>query len=140
MSLGYQIIDHIADIGIILKAPDIESLFVRAALSMTDLMVKGDNSEKKLLKDVKIKGHDLPDLMVRWLGEILYLFQGEKLLVHSIEDITIRDKIQLMSRLQCARYNRCKHEVLMEIKAVTYHQISIVKTNEGWETKVIFDI
>jgi len=39
-SLSYQIIDHTADLGIIVKGTDEKNLFIRAAQAMTDLMVR----------------------------------------------------------------------------------------------------
>jgi len=83
--LTYRIIYHTADLGIIVEGTDEKNLFIRAAQAMTDLMVKGDISRKTVIKDVFIRGEDFPDLMVKWLGEILYPFNGEKLLVHSIK-------------------------------------------------------
>ena len=66
--LPYQIIDHTADLGIIVKGPDVENLFILAAQAMTDIMVKGDISEKRATRDVLVAGEDFPDLIVRWLG------------------------------------------------------------------------
>ena len=137
--LTYQIIDHTADLGIIVKGPDVKSLFIRAAQAMTDLMVKGDISKKIATRDVLIEGEDFPDLMVRWLGEILYLFEGENLMVHSIEIKSI-SPIQLKSTLSLSSFEPEYHQVLREIKAVTYHQISVDKSDDGWEARVIFDI
>jgi len=137
--LEYQIIDHTADLGIIVKGPDVKNLFIIAAQAMIDLMVKGDISDRKVIRDIFIEGEDFPDLMVKWLGEILYLFEGENLLVNSIEIKSI-SPINLKSKLELTNFDPEKHEILREIKAVTYHQISVNKTNDGWETKVIFDI
>ena len=137
--LTYQIIDHTADLGIIVKGPDIKSLFILAAQAMTHLMVKGDISKKTAIRDVSVEGEDFPDLMVRWLGEILYLFEGENFIVHSIEIKSI-SPIQLKSILSLTGFEPEYHEVLREIKAVTYHQISVDKANNGWEARVIFDI
>jgi len=137
--LTYQVIDHTADLGIIVKGTDVEDLFISAAQAMTHLMVKGDISEKIATRDVLIEGEDFPDLMVRWLGEILYLFEGENFIVHSIEIKSI-SPIQLKSILSLTGFEPEYHEVLREIKAVTYHQISVDKANDGWEAKVIFDI
>ena len=137
--LTYQIIDHTADLGIIVKGPDVKSLFIRAAQAMTDLMVRGDISEKTAIRDVSVEGEDFPDLMVRWLGEILYLFEGENFIVHSIQIKSI-SPIQLKSILSLTGFEPEYHEVLREIKAVTYHQISVDKANDGWEARVIFDI
>jgi len=137
--LDYQIIDHTADLGIIVKGPDVKNLFILAARAMTDLMVKGDIRDKVAIRDVLVEGEDFPDLMVRWLGEILYLFEGENLIVNSIEIKSI-SPIKLKSKLTLTSFQPKHHHILREIKAVTYHQISVNKANDGWEAKVIFDI
>jgi SHS2 domain-containing protein len=137
--LTYQIIDHTADLGIIIEGTDEKDLFIRAAYAMTDLMVKGDISRKPVIKDVSLQGEDFPDLMVKWLGEILYLFHGEKLLVHSIKIKSI-SPITLRSTLTFTSFEPEHHQVKREIKAVTYHQISVDKTKDGWQARIIFDI
>ena len=138
-SLIYQIIDHTADLGIIVEGTDEKNLFIRAAQAMTDLMVKGDISRKTVIKDVSLQGEDFPDLMVKWLGEILYLFEGDKLIVNSIEIKSI-SPIKLESMLTLTSFEPEHHQVIREIKAVTYHQISVEKVNDGWQARVIFDI
>jgi SHS2 domain-containing protein len=135
----YQIIDHTADLGIIVKGPDVKQLFIHAARAMTDLMVKGGLSDKIATKDVLVEGEDFSDLMVRWLGEILYLFEGENLIVDSIEVKSI-SPVQLKSTLTLTGFKPDNHQVLREIKAVTYHQIAVDKRDDGWEARVIFDI
>jgi len=106
----YQIIDHTADLGIIVKGPDVKSLFILAARAMTDLMVKGDISEKTVIRDVLVEGEDFPDLMVRWLGEILYLFEGENLIVNSIGVKSI-SPIQLESTLTLTSFKPDHHQL-----------------------------
>ena len=137
--LTYQIIDHTADLGIIVKGPDVKSLFVLAAQAMTDLMVEGEIRDKIAIRDVLVKGEDFPDLMVRWLGEILYLFEGENLIVNSIEVKSI-GPMRLQATLTLASFEPGHHQILREIKAVTYHQIAVDKTEDGWEARVIFDV
>jgi len=137
--LSYQIIDHTADLGIIVDGTDEKNLFVRAAQAMTDIMVEGDISKKTVIKDVLVEGEDFPDLMVRWLGEILYLFDGENLIVNSIKIKSI-SPIKLRSTLTLTSFDSEHHQVKREIKAVTYHQISVDKVNDGWQARVIFDI
>jgi SHS2 domain-containing protein len=137
--LTYQIIDHTADLGIIVQGTDEKNLFIRAAQAMTDLMVKGDISKKTVIKDVSLQGEDFPDLMVRWLGEILYLFDGENLIVNSIKIKSI-SPTKLKSTLTLTSFETEHHQVKREIKAVTYHQISVDQVNDGWEARVIFDI
>jgi len=87
--MSYQIIDHTADLGIIVEGEDEKNLFIRAAQAMTDLMVKGDIVKKTVIKDVSLQGDDFSDIIVKWLGQILYLFHGEKLLIHSVKITSI---------------------------------------------------
>ena len=135
----YEMIDHTADLGIIVKGPDTKGLFINAALAMIDLMVKGEVRDIITTRDILIEGTDFPDLMVKWLGEILYLFEGEDLIVHSIEIKSI-SPMQLQATLTLSSFEPGRHQVLREIKAVTYHGISVGKANSGWEARVIFDI
>ena len=68
--LNYKIIDHTADLGIVVKGVDVKDVFVRAAYAMTDLMVKAHISEKGARRKVLVEGEDFPDLMVKqslWL-------------------------------------------------------------------------
>ena len=135
----YEIIDHTADLGIVVKGGSIKELFVNAANAMTDLVVKADISGKGAKRKLIVEGEDLPDLMVRWLSEILYLFNGEQILVSAIEISSI-SPTRLQSKLNVLSLNKGRHEILREIKAVTYHQIAVEKTPDGWEARVIFDI
>jgi SHS2 domain-containing protein len=135
----YQIIDHTADLGIIVRGPDVKGLFINAARAMTHLMVKGIFGGKRTLKEISVTAEDLSDLMVRWLGEILYLFVAEKL---AVDTVVIHDlsPTQLEATIAMASFKQERHRVLREIKAVTYHQISVGKANEEWEARVIFDV
>jgi len=136
---SYEIIDHTADLGIVVKGGNIKELFVNAANAMTDLMVKAQVGEKGAKRKLIVEGEDLPDLMVRWLSEILYLFNGEHILVSTIEIGSI-SPTRLQSTLSGVSLKKGRHEILREIKGVTYHQIVVEETADGWETRVIFDI
>jgi SHS2 domain-containing protein len=138
-TLDYQIIDHTADLGIIIKGADVKNLFILAAKAMIEIMVKGGISGKTAIRDVLVEGEDFSDLMVRWLGEILYIFAAEKLIADSIE-IRSLSPTQLKATLALASFEPEHHQVKREIKAVTYHQISVDQVNDGWEARVIFDI
>jgi SHS2 domain-containing protein len=117
----------------------IKDLFVNAADAMMDLMVKADISDKGAKRAVFLEAEDFPDLMVRWLGEILYLFEAERLVVREIEIRSISPS-RLESTLTLTRLDKGHHKILREIKAVTYHQISVERKDDGWEARIIFDI
>jgi SHS2 domain-containing protein len=136
---SYEIIDHTADLGMVVKGADAKDLFTNAAYAMIDLMVEGDRGGREAKRQIAIEGEDYPDLMVRWLGEILYLFDAERQLVWDME-ITAIGPNRLESVLFLTSLEKGRHEIKREIKAVTYHQISVERKDSEWEARIIFDI
>ncbi len=135
----YTFVDHTADIGIIIKAADLKGLFKNAALSLIHIIMgKVPKGETEFLK-VNIKGEDLIDLMVNWLSEILYLFEGEKRIITNVEvrSISSTDICAILSLLP---FDEKKYEREYEIKAVTYHQLKISQKDNHWEARIIFDV
>ena len=135
----FSIIVHTADLGIIVRGNSLEDLFEAAAKSMIRIMVKSEFSETVQNSRLCVDGEDLDDLMVRWLGEILYLFEGENKLITDVLIDSISPS-HLEATLDMVPFNPNIHEILCEIKAVTYHQIQVVKKDRRWEARIIFDL
>jgi SHS2 domain-containing protein len=135
----YTLLDHTADLGIRIFGTDLKDLFEGAGRALMHLMVKAEIPNNTHSMKISISGRDLADLMVRWLGEILYLFAGERLLVTSIRMGSVSAS-HLDATLETVPFEPERHETLREIKAVTYHQIEVTEMPNGWEAKVIFDV
>ncbi len=135
----YTLLNHTADLGIAVQGSDPINLFINAAKAMMHLMIKSKSSKEKMSLPLSISGDDLEDLMVRWLGEILYLFQGENLVVTDIV-IEAFSFFNLTASVKAVPFNIRTHEILREIKAVTYHQITVAEENGLWIAKIIFDL
>ena len=69
---SYTLFDHTADLGIKIRGSDLKNLFEEAGRALMELMIRGELFEKTSSKTISVSGGDLADLMVRWLGEILY--------------------------------------------------------------------
>jgi SHS2 domain-containing protein len=132
-------LDHTADLGIRVYGTDLIDLFEGAGRALMHLMVKAEIPNKTRSVKISVSGEDLADLMVRWLGEILYLFAGENLVVTSIRMGSVSAS-HLDATLETTPFEPEIHEILSEIKAVTYHQIEVTEIANGWEAKVIFDV
>jgi len=135
----FTLLDHTADLGIVVTGADLRDLFEKAALSMMKIMIrKGPAGETASIR-FSVSGEDYADLMVRWLGEILYLFEGEGLVMTHAKIDSISG-FHIEATLKTVPFNPEEDEVLTEIKAVTYHRIQVVEKNGGWKTTVIFDL
>jgi SHS2 domain-containing protein len=136
---GYRLLDHTADFGLEIYGPDMAGLFSQAALSLFDVLLEHRPGSGGTARMVEIEGQDRADLMVNWLRELLYLFNGEaqvlaQVAVQTISETHVRARITLNP--YCAR----RHRIRNEIKAVTYHQIDVGPAGDGWRARVIFDI
>lgn len=135
----YRILDHTADLGIKVRGSGLEDLFKNAGLALMDLIVEGKTGNRGTTKEISVHGQDLSDLMVRWLGEILYLLEGEGLVVTDIDIEDIRPS-KLDARVRVTPFDPNSHEILSEIKGVTYHQSYVKDLGGQWETRIIFDL
>jgi len=136
---NYTLLDHTADLGITIRGANLIDLFESAGNALIHVML-GDNPRGKTRSmKISVSGDDLADLMVRWLGEILYFFEGDDLVVTSI-NIDSLTSSQLEATLETVPYDPEIHEILNEIKAVTYHQIEVTNKGDIWEARVIFDL
>ena len=136
---NFTFLDHTADLGIIVTGSDLRDLFEKAAHAMMQIMIEKRPPGKTRSLQLSVSGGDYADLMVRWLGEILYLFQGEGKVVISVKISSITQS-HINSTLQTIPFNPQQHEVLAEIKAVTYHRIEVVSENGRWKATIVFDL
>jgi SHS2 domain-containing protein len=135
----FTLLDHTADLGIQVRGSDVKNLFENAAKVLLHLMVRGESLKVTLPRKISVSGEDLADLMVQWLGEILYLFEGEKEVVTFLHIDSLIPSA-LKASVNTVPFDPEIHEILSEIKAVTYHQIDVAPKRDHWEAKVIFDI
>ena len=136
---AYRLIEHTADAGIEVTAPDAQTLFIEAGLALCDLLATAEGPCDGLVYEIRLDGADWTDLMINWLRELLYLFNGQELLARKIT-ITQLHPTQIEARLLCDRVDRRRHVPGHEIKAVTYHQARVTAGAESWLAQVIFDL
>jgi SHS2 domain-containing protein len=136
----YDEIEHTADVGVALSAPDLRSAFELAAASMFDLMCDLDSVGASWRREVRVDGRDgdLENLLIRWLAELLYIFETEHVLLSTFA--VARFESGVVEALVAGEpYDAARHAVKIEIKAATYHDLRIEETDDGWRVAVIFD-
>jgi len=135
----YRVFDHTADLGVEIFGHTLEDMFVNAAYAVFDLMTDLHLVRSGTEKIIVVDGEGIEDLLVNYLREILYLFNGEGFLPKQCS-VAISDPSHLQANLSGEAFDRDRHPIHMEIKAVTYHQISVTKTTDGWVARVILDV
>ena len=137
--MPFEVIDHTADTGIRVQAPDLASLYREAARGMFGLIADLSVVDASMTQAITIEGIDQTDLLINMLRELLYMFNGQGRLVKSVEIETLSDTA-LTGRAAHEAYDPEKHAITCEIKAVTFAGGDIRKIPEGFEITIIFDI
>lgn len=135
----YELIDHTADLGIAVTAGNIYELFETAAHAMFEQIIDTGmlNGEKKTA--ITVTGIDQPDLMISWLRELLFFWNGRERLVKRVHIEQIKDT-QITANIWHDPFDPARHEILSDIKAVTYHGVSVEQTEHEWRALIIFDV
>jgi len=131
--------DHAADLGIRVFGETISDLFTHAGLALFDLIAVTEDQDIQAYRSFTLTGEDDADLLVNWLRELLYLFNGEALLVKTIA-VSVLEDLTLKARVGVVPADAVHFEINHEIKAVTYHQARVDQTKEGYWANLIFDL
>ncbi len=131
---GYRELKHTADWEIEVWAPDLAGLFEQAARGMYALSETHLYSEPRLTRTLELSASDAESLLVKFLAELLFL--GEQYgLGFDTFDVHV-DGSTLQARLAGASLaGQAK-----EIKAVTYHNLTIRRSPRGLEVRIVFDV
>src|SRR5262245_17755043 len=135
----YETFEHTADLGLRVRAPDLDTLFAEAAEALFSTLVEDLGTvvaSRKL--EVRLEGDDREYLLFDWLKALLYHFDAEHLLFSRFE-ARLRPG-GLDGAAWGEPLDRGRHELAHEVKAVTYHGLKVERTADGWLAEVIVDI
>lgn len=134
---NFEVLPHIADLRLLVKGDTAEEVF-RVSLEGMNSVIRGKKQISKSIKsqqNVSVTSIDISMLLVDFLSEVLTLTHNHKYLYFISEIITLNDK-QIVCNL-----NRYKIDGFDEdIKAVTYTEAELIKTDDHFETIIVFDI
>jgi SHS2 domain-containing protein len=135
----YQPLSHTGGLGMLVYGCDLPALFAHAAWAMFDLMSDATSIRPQQTVTVSVEGVDLEDLLVRWLSELLYLYDTQRFLSCNAR-FSALEPTHLTATVQGEPFDPARHPIDTEIKAVTYHQIAVEQVAGHWQTRVIFDL
>jgi SHS2 domain-containing protein len=135
----YKVFDHTADLGLEIYGKTVNELFANAAFAVFDIITDLKYVSSIVAREIIVEGEGWEDLLVNYLREILYMFNGEGLLLKEYSIIEI-DPQHLQGRVSGELFNPSKHRINTEMKAVTYHQVTVRETPNGWIGRVICDV
>ena len=114
-------------------------LFANSAFALFDVMSDMEQIEIKERMPLEVEGTDRDDLLVNWMRELLYLYQGsgyllKEFVIREVKDTSVKAEV-------CGeKIDPDRHEIKQEITAVAYHQSRMTKTGNQWTAQLIFEV
>jgi len=135
----YKLFDHTADLGMEAYGKTANEMFANAAFAVFDILTDLKHVSPTVERKIVVDGDGWEDLLVNYLREILYLYNGEGLLLKEFSVPNI-EPTHLEGKVSGEPFDPARHKINTEIKAVTYHQATVKKTAKEWMGRVIFDV
>ncbi|MBM3897572.1 MAG: archease [Thaumarchaeota archaeon] len=143
--MSYRYLEDItvADTAFEAEGKTLEELFSSAALATTNVMVRNLQSiETKVEREVAIEAEDIEQLLYRFLQEIIYYKDAHLLLFgrYDVKVLSLKSQYKVKARFYGEKLDMKKHDLIVDVKAVTMHKFEVKQTAKGWKATVVLDI
>ncbi len=131
----WQEVDHTADLALHVWGCDLTDLFSAAATGMFSLLATAIPDGAPVRFELHLAALDAESLLVDWLNELLYLcetqdFVGTEFVFARLTPTELHAQVAGLPI----------GERRAHIKAATYHMLTVVAVEAGYETEVVFDV
>jgi SHS2 domain-containing protein len=135
----FEILEHPSDLGIEARGTTLAEAFLHAANGLMSVIIGTSTIEARDRRVISLQALDRENLFVRWLSEILFLYDAEKFLTADAEFTSITET-SLNATVIGQQYDASTHELKLDVKAITYHHLLVEKDGDIWRTRVFVDI
>ncbi|MBN2368443.1 archease [Candidatus Woesearchaeota archaeon] len=139
--MKFRYFDHTADAMFESYGKTMDEAFANAGLAMFNILT--DISKVEAVKSfaVKVSADTLKKLLFDFFDELLFLLDTEHMLFSRFDNLKIKGEEGSYS-LECTAFGdlASKYETHGDIKAPTYNEMSIKKTESGVIIRAVVDI
>jgi len=130
---------HTADVGFEVEAPTVPALFERAALGLAATIADLDGVAARDRRTVAVRADDRTVLLHDFLHAILLLAQVDGFLISAVE-VQEADETAVRAVVLGEPLDPGRHRLHGEVKAVTWHGLTVEPTDAGWRAWVLLDV
>lgn len=136
---GFEVLEHPADIGILSFGPTLKEAFAESARGLMFVILDVTSVRPSDARRIRLQAVDSEQLLVKWLSEILYLYDGERFAACEFQILQLTEN-WLEATVRGEPLDPNRHRVSLDVKAITYHQLSISQSQKGAEIRVFLDV
>lgn len=130
--------EHTGDLGIELEAPTRLELFANAALALAHLMVAAQGISPRESRVIETSAETDEDLMHDMLAAALNVFLADGFIWCETRAQELPGGVAVT--LHGEQFDPRRHQLLTEIKAVTYHELRVERRRGLWRARIVFDV
>jgi SHS2 domain-containing protein len=135
----YELFEHTADLGLRVRAADLNTLFAEAAQCLFSAVMEDvETVRPEQAIPIGLAGTDREFLLFDWLRELLLRFDAEHMLFGKFEVNVGPDGMTATAWGE--PLDPARHLLAREVKAITYHELKVVPEGNEWLAEVIVDI
>jgi SHS2 domain-containing protein len=137
--VSWEQFEHQADIGLCIHGRDGAELFAEAGLALASLLCDPITVETRRRYALAGEAGSVEELLVGWLNDLVYLFEGERVVWCRIE-LPLWEPTRYRALLDGEPADPDRHGLRDVVKAATYHGLSVEQGASGWTARVILDV
>jgi SHS2 domain-containing protein len=137
--MEFELLEHPADLGFRAYGASLEKLFANCAQALVYIILDASNIQSVQQVSLSAEGGDYESLLVNWLNEVLYYVDGKRIALRTFDISQLSD-----THIECIATGEARdpqrHPPKLAVKAVTYHQLKVQRTENGWIGEVYVDV
>lgn len=144
--MAFETFEHTADLGLRVFAASLSDLYAESGLALFSVLVEDietvqcqTKSHFRIDKDTAVSDQQWQaHLLVDWLGELLFVFETEHYLFAKFETRLTDTALEVDAWGE--KIDPDRHELVLDIKAITYHGLAVREIEGQFQAEVIVDL
>ena len=139
---GFRYLDHMADIIVEAYGRSLDEAFENSGLALVNIMFGIEEVVTKKAMRIDVRGRDIESLLYCWLEKILLLLLVDEFIPSEFDANISMEKssILLTGIARGENIDLRRHIYHIEVKAITYHEMSIMQEKNNFTIRYIVDL
>lgn len=143
--MSYNFLEHIAtaDVAFEARGKTREEMFMTAAAAFLRTMVEEPEAvERREKLTIHLEHEELDLLLFSFLQELVFFKDARRLLLH-VDSVQLEEQdgiFHLRAAANGEEIAPLRHQLLVDIKAITLHKLGIIFDDGQWKATVVMDI
>jgi SHS2 domain-containing protein len=136
MAVKYEFLEHTADIKVKAYGETLNEVFENVVLAVSEYVSREGKIKSKKMRVMDVSGKDNESLLYNFIDELLYLIDADNF-IPARAKVTLRGK---NLRAEISGDDAENYSGLDHIKAATYAEMFIKKSEDGWQAQFVIDV